>query len=139
MPDNDNLSSTELATRLISKGYSLEEVELIMRREGITFPTIASVLNEMLGKRNMSVEVLAGFAGMDPATIYRIINRTRNPSRNGLIRMALAMGLSLDETQVLIKSGNCAALSGTRKRDLIILDGIINNKNFEKAKEILIV
>lgn len=135
--NNENLTPTEWASKLISDGYSPEEVERIMRREGITFPSVAGVLNEMLGKRNMSVEVLAGFSGMDPSTIHRILSHTRNPSRNGLIKLALAMNLSLDEAQVLIKSGNCSALSGSRKRDLIIMDGIINKRNYVDVSKAL--
>ena len=128
--NNDNMTPTQWAAKLISDGYSPEKVEQILRREGIAFPTIAGVLNEMLGKKNMSVEMLAGFSGMDPSTIHRILNRTRNPSRNGLIKLALALSLTLEETQVLIKSGNCSALSGTRLRDLVIMDGIINKSNY---------
>ena len=128
--NNEDMTPTQWAARLISEGYSPDEVERIMRREGIIFPSFIGVLNEMLGKKNMNVEVLAGFSGMVPSTIYRYLNRTRNPSRNVLIKMALGMGLSLEETQVLIKSGNCSALSGSRKRDLIIMDGVIHKKNF---------
>ena len=135
--DNENLTSTQLAARLISEGYSPEQVEQIMRREGVTFPTIAGVLNEMLGKKNMSVDVLAGFAGVDPSTIHRFLERTRNPSRNMLIKLALAMELSLEEAQVLIKSGNCSALSGTRPRDLSIMDGIINKRNYVEVNRSL--
>ena len=135
--DNENLTSTQLAARLISEGYSPEQVEQIMRREGVTFPTIAGVLNELLGKKNMSVDVLAGFAGVDPSTIHRFLERTRNPSRNMLIKLALAMELSLEEAQVLIKSGNCSALSGTRPRDLSIMDGIINKRNYVEVNRSL--
>ena len=128
--DTQNVSPTMWAAQLISEGYSTEEVERIMKRDGIVFPTIAGVLNELLGRRDMSVEVLSGFAGVDPSTIHRILNRTRNPSRNALIKLALGLGLSLEETQVLIKSGNCSPLSGTRPRDLIIMDGVINKRNY---------
>lgn len=133
----DNASPTQIAVKLISMHYSPEEVEQIMRRERILFPTIASVLNELLGKKNMRVEEVAGFAGIDPATIYRIMNRQRNPSRNTLIRLALGMNLSFDETQVLLKSGNCSALSGAKKRDLIIIHGIINKMDYSEVNDAL--
>ena len=39
---------------------------------------------------------------------------------------------------VLLKSGNCAALSASRPRDLIIMDGIINKKYFDDINNVLI-
>lgn len=135
--NGNNMTPTEYATHLISKGYTMEEVVQIMRKDGFLFPNVSAVLNEMLGKKEMSVEVLAGLAGMNPTTVYRILNRKRNPSRNGLIRLAMAMGLSLNETQILIKSGNCAPLSGTKIRDLIIMDGIMNHKDYDTVNESL--
>ncbi len=134
----DGKSQTQIAAEYLEKGFTPEEVVEIMKREKIFFPSIASVLNEFLGKKNKSVEALAELSGMNPATIYRFMNNERNPSRNALLRMAVTLELSLDETQVLLKSGNCAALSASRPRDLIIMDGIINKKYFDDINNVLI-
>ncbi len=138
MSSTDTVSPTEHAAYLISKGYTPDEVIAIMKREGIMYPTIAGVINEFLGQKNMTVDTLAGRSGIDPSTIFRIMSKQRNPSRNVLIRMALALGLTLEETQVLLKSGNCAALSAGSPRDLILMDGIINKKYYTDLNEILV-
>lgn len=141
MPTNPNTppqSPTVYAANLIAKGYSPDEVRDIMKQEKILFPTISSVLNEMIGAKNLTVEIVAGRADIDPATIYRFMSKKRNPSRNALLRIAMGMELSLDETQVLLKSGNCAALSASRERDLEIMNGIIKKKYYDEVNAALI-
>ena len=124
-PRNTSSSSpTTYAAGLIARGYTPDEVAEIMKREKIIFPTISSVLNEMMGAKGLNMEDVAGRADIDPATIYRFMSKKRNPSRNALIRIAMGMELSLEETQILLKSGNCAALSASRERDLEIMNRI---------------
>ena len=128
--DESRLTPTEYAVALLARGCSPDEVRERMRQERIVFPSISGVLIEMMEKRGKSVEVVAGLADVEPTTIYRIIKKERNPSRNILFRLALAMELTFAETQVLLKSGNCASLSASRPRDLVIMDGIIHNRDF---------
>ncbi len=137
-PRNTSSSSpTTYAAGLIARGYTPDEVAEIMRREKIIFPTISSVLNEMMGAKGLNMEDVAGRADIDPATIYRFMSKKRNPSRNALIRIAMGMELSLEETQILLKSGNCAALSASRERDLEIMNGIIKKKYYIDVNEAL--
>lgn len=140
MSDPFNYSSgspTTYAAGLIAKGYTPDEVAEIMKREKIVFPTISGVLNEMMGAKGLNMEDVAGRADMDPATIYRFMSKKRNPSRNALIRIAMGMELSLEETQILLKSGNCAALSASRERDLEIMNGIIKKEYYTDVNEAL--
>ena len=127
---SDKFPPTQYAAELIAQGHSVEEVQRIMREQHIASPTFAGVLNELMGKKDLTVDIVAGEAEIDPATIYRCMNGQRNPSRNALLRIALAMELSMDETQKLLKSGNCSSLSITRDRDLVIMDGLINKRDF---------
>jgi len=129
---------TQTAVECFERGYTPEQVAEIMKREKIFFPSIASVLNELLGKRNKSVDALAELSGLNAASIYRFMNNQRNPSRNALLRIAITLELSINETQVLLKSGNCAALTASQERDLIIMDGLVNKKNFEDINNTLI-
>ena len=46
--------------------------------------------------------------------------------------------MNINDTQTLLKCGNLATLSGTKKRDLIIMNGIINNKNIADINDDLI-
>jgi len=134
---NEN-TPTQRAAVYFERGYTPEQVVEIMKREKVFFPSIASVLNELLGKKNKSVEALAELSGLNAATIYRFMNNQRNPSRNALLRIAITLELSINETQVLLKSGNCAALTASQERDLIIMDGLVNKKYFDDINNTLI-
>ena len=74
---------------------------------------------------------------INPSTIYRIMSKSRNPSRNAVIRIASALALNIQETQVLLKSGNCSLLSASRDRDLIIMEGIAQERDYESINEAL--
>ena len=128
---------TEIAAYYFEHGHSPEEVKEIMHKRKINFPTISQVMNEFIGRKNLSVESISTMSDINASTIYRIMNGERNPSRNAIIRIAMAMTLTFKETQVLLKSANCALLSAARERDLIIMEGIAQEKDYETVNEAL--
>ena len=130
-------SPTTFAAKLISEGHTPDEVKHIMESRNMNYPTVANVLNEFMSTKNCPIDEIAERSGISAVQINRIMNEQRNPSRNMLLRIAMALGLSVEETQVLLKSGNCAPLSAMRERDLIIMDAIINGKNYDSVNEAL--
>ena len=135
--DFEDKTPTEMAAYCFEKGYTPDEVKEVMNRRKIIFPTISEVMNEFMGKKNMSVENIADLSDINPSTIYRIMKKLRNPSRNAIIRIAAALSLSIQETQVLLKSGNCSLLSASRDRDLIIMEGLAQYRDYETINEAL--
>lgn len=130
--DNNSCYNTVTIVDLIKQGYSIEELA-----KKAQLPSLADCLNEMMGKRDLSVQVTAGIADLNPATLHKIIAKKMAPSRNVLLRIAFALEMSFEETQILLKSGNCAALSGSRTRDLYIIDGIENGKTYDEVNNAL--
>lgn len=128
---------TIYATELLEQGYSIEEVQKILKEEHVSFSNFAGVFNELMGLKGLTVDIIAGRAEIDPATIYRFMKEQRNPSRNALLRIALSMELTMEETQRLLKSGNCSTLSITRERDWLIMDAVIHKKDFTQVNELL--
>ena len=47
----------------------------------------------------------------------------------------MAMALNIQETQVLLKSANCALMTAARERDLIIMEGIAQEKDYETIND----
>ena len=129
---------TTFAAKLILEGHTPEEVKAIMEQRNMNYPSVADVLNEFMSKKKRSVDELSEKSGVNSVSIQRIMNRQRNPSRNILLRIAMALSLSVEETQVLLKSGNCTTLSASRDRDLIIMDAIIHGKNYDDVNELLV-
>ena len=135
--DIEGKTPTEMAAYCFEKEYSIDEVKEVMQRRKIIFPTISEVMNEFMGKKNMSVEDIADLSDINPSTIYRIMNKSRNATRNMIFRIATSLVLNIQETQVLLKSGNCSLLSASRDRDLIIMEGISQERDYESINETL--
>lgn len=133
--ETENMTPTQMAAQYFEKGYTPEQVQDVMRNKKILYPTISEVLNEFMGRENISVEKLSILSDVKVSTIYRIMNRQRNPNRNTILRLALALALSFEETQVLLKSGNCSLLSAARERDLVIMSGIANELDYESVNK----
>ena len=142
MPENEvdisSMSPTEIAAYYFSRGYSPEEVEQLIESRRIIFPTISDVLNRFMGRENMPVGTLADLCDINPATVYKIMGKQRNPTRNTILRMALSLSLTFAETQTLLKSGNCSLLSASRERDRVIMSCIAKGMDYEAANEELI-
>lgn len=131
-PTEDKYLNTEMVVKLIHEGCSIEELG-----KKVKLPPLSHCLNEMMNRKNVSVEITAELAGLNKTSLYRIMKKEMNPSRNILIRLALVLDMSFDETQVLLKSGNCAALSGNRKRDLYLIAGIEKHSSIDEISELL--
>ena len=68
---------------------------------------------------------------------YQIFSGVRNPSRDSLISICIAMELSINETQEILKVASFAELYPKSKRDSIIINGISNQKSVAQINEIL--
>lgn len=133
-----NETPTAYAIRLLAEGYTPEEVEKRMREEKIFFPNINSTLNELLGKKGKSVEILADMVGVSASYLYQVMKGThKRATRNLLLRIAFVLELTINETQILLKSGNCAPLSGVRPRDVHIMYGITNGLPYDEVNQML--
>ena len=131
---------TQYAHRLMLNGYALDEIKKLLAEEGIGFPIISEVLDgfitEYKQKTGISISEIARKADIDQANLHKILDRKRNPERNTIIRIAMALELSFNDTQILLKSGNCSLLSPSRESDLTIMQTIIKNESCESNDKI---
>lgn len=118
-----DLTPTEMAIDLLKKG---KPVELVVKEARL--PSLGAYLFDFICKRDLSIQVTAELAGLNRVTLHKILNGDMNPRPNVLIRLSRVLGMNLDETQKLLKCGNCATLSGGKPRDVHIMDGIIHGK-----------
>lgn len=135
LPENNNQqeglttpvhgNKTHTIIELIKHGMNYDQIQQEIEKRQWSFPTIRDVLNTLIGQKDQSVRNISDVSGISQTTIYRIMNGTRNATRNMIIRIASAMALDIEETQILLKSANCALL-GSRERDIIIMHGLEN-------------
>lgn len=124
--------NTVAIVELIRNGENIED--LISQAK---LPSLASCLDEMMARKGCSTAVTAGMADINTASLHKIMSKKMAPSRNVLLRIAFSLEMDFEETQVLLKSGNCAALSANRERDLYIIQGIANKLPYDEVNEIL--
>ena len=68
---------------------------------------------------------------------YQIFSGTRNPSRDSLLCILIAMELDIEQTQEILKIAEFAPLFPKLKRDAIIISGILNKNSVAQINEIL--
>ncbi len=68
---------------------------------------------------------------------YQIFSCVRNPSRDSLISILVAMELDIEETQELLKIAGFAELYPKIKRDSIIINGVATKKSVAEINESL--
>ena len=111
---------TEIAVSRLKGGASV--TQLLHEANG---PALGDYLFQFLCKTPRSVETIAGLAGLNKSSLYRILNAEVSPQRNVLLRLSRVLGMNLSETQKLLKIGDLASLSGSSPRDIVIIDGIL--------------
>lgn len=95
-------------------------------------------LEKLISERNISTPEVGVKALLSRSFTYQIFSGDRVPSRDIILRIALALNISLDETQRLLKLADRGALYPKIKRDAVIIYGINNKSGLYKTDETLI-
>lgn len=130
----DRVGRTRFLIDQMRKGMSFNEVlEDVKPTE-----SLPSLLLKFTGRAGMSTERMAEFAGLSRAAGYKIMNGKMRPEADSLLRLAFVLGLDVEETQSLLKSGHRATLSGSDQRDAAILYGLINGLTLAEMDDLLV-
>lgn len=100
-------------------------------RELLKTQSVADYINRIIADKGLTRADVAKASGLNVIYAYQVIGGSRNPTRDKLLCLCLAMGLAIDEVQELLKHCGYAALYPRRKRDAVILFA------WEKGKGIL--
>ena len=100
---------------------------------------IGYYLRELLWKYDQKASVVSMNAMLAASYVGNIVNgKKRNPSRDALISICLAIGTTVDEVQYLLRYGGQAPLYVRRKRDVVIWFGFIKHIRLEEVDEKLL-
>ena len=88
--------------------------------------SVTEILNKVFSEQKVSKAALAKRSGMSEIYLHQIFAGRRTPSRNRLLCLCYGLGISLDETQELLKKCGCAPLYPKIRRDAIIIYGILH-------------
>ena len=87
-------------------------------------PDFYTLLKQACEKRNMLPAQAIERSQIERTYGHQLFNGTRRPSRDKVLQLALGLGLSVDETQRLLRAAGKSPLYPRLKRDAVILYGI---------------
>jgi len=140
MQENCFYINNHMTARLehfISRIDSLEEFENKFPPEFLEDDDhIGNYLGDLLYKYDKKASVISQEAMLTHSYVGNIINgKKRNPSRDALISICLAIGTELEEVQYLLKYAGQAPLYVRRKRDVIIWFGFMKHMSLDEVDE----
>lgn len=112
--------SRELMSQPDLDAYIRENQEIFVQRD------FDRLLLRLYKSRHLSKVELARRSGISEVYLHQVFARRRNPSRDRLICICVGLNASLEETQALLKYAGCAQLYPRRKRDAIVIYGLIH-------------
>ena len=99
---------------------------------------ISALLNELIERKKLKKSQIIESANLHKSYAYELFSGKKdNPSRDVMLRIAIAMGLDLEETQMLLKYSQLPQLYARNNRDSVIIYAINNKKNVMKCNELL--
>jgi DNA-binding phage protein len=115
--------STEELMKLIQSSRSLDNF-LEDAGENLTHIRTSDYLNQLLEELRLTKQAVIESANLERSTGYLIFSGQRNPKRDSLLRIAIAMQLTLTQTQRLLKIAQRGELYPKNRRDAAIIYGI---------------
>ena len=88
---------------------------------------LSDILESIIDKKGLKKSLVIKKAEISEVYGYQIFSGVKKPLRDKLLSICIAMELTLEETQDVLKHGSFALLYPKNKRDSIIIYGINNN------------
>ena len=118
--------STEQLLEILKKS-SLEAYLTENSGELIQNP-LCNYISAMIDEKGLTKAAVIEKSNISEVYVYQICSGIRIPSRDKLIALCFGMGLSVDETQTLLKYAGYAALYPRNKRDSVIIASMEKGK-----------
>lgn len=99
--------------------------------------TLSQCLSRLLAEKDLTVAAVAEKSGRGDYT-YKIFNGNKNPTRDVIISIAIGMGLTLPETQLVLRLAKFAYLDPRNKRDSVFIFAINKKLDIYETNSILI-
>lgn len=126
----------ETTSTLFNRLRNRKSGEDFLNQEQIS-PTCARFLREILDNAKIPASKWITDVNISKSYGYQILRGERTPGRDILLRTALALQLSLKETQRLLTVGDCGALYPKIRRDAAVIFAINQKMTLLEAEELL--
>ncbi len=98
---------------------------------------LSTLLTDLLKKHNLKKTNIVSASEISEVYAYQIFSGKRIPERKKLLCLAIAMGLSLDEVQTLLKCAGYSTLYVKIPFDCVVIYGICKKLPITKINEML--
>jgi hypothetical protein len=96
---------------------------------------LATYLQELLNERNLKRSAVVKAAGINDTFGYQIFTGARKASRDNLLKLAFAIGLSVRETNRLLQAGGVNTLYCKNRRDALIIFALSHHFSLQQLDE----
>lgn len=97
--------------------------------------TLSEYLNQLLTEKSLKRSEVVRMANLNETFGYQIFTGARNASRNKILQIALAMALTLRETNRALTFAGVSTLYPRNRRDAIIIFCIDRGCSLQKTNE----
>lgn len=129
--------STEEIENEMKRAKTWDDLKEIMKKNGIGRETFGDRLLELCTKYEVRPADLERKVAISKSQFYAVMNGTRNPSKENVIKIALGLGVTIEEINALLKLAKHKELYPKNKEDAIIKFGIEHKKDIYEINEML--
>lgn len=110
-----------LTERLLAELLDAPSIDAFVSTHESVERSLSDYLNQLLASKGLSRPRVIRAAGLNPTFGYQIFTGQRNPSRDKVLQLTLAMGCTLTETNRALQAAGHSALYCKSRRDAIII------------------
>ena len=131
-------ATKELVSELEQAKTTKEFVDFLKRNDvEMKRESFGDYVLKLCAKYEITPSSLQPQIAISKSQFYSLINGTRNPSKESVIKIAFGLKISREEINELLRTAGFHALEPREKEDAIILFGIDNKKEVGKVEELL--
>ncbi len=132
-----NTKSTEELMNVLINTDNTTTLETVLIETEDAKASFSKMVNRMLTEQNMTPADLQRKSAIARTYIYQILDGTRNPGRDKVIAVALALKADIDVTQRMLKVTGNAILYPKDKRDAVIIFAVNKKMTVIDANNLL--
>lgn len=129
-------TTTELLRELKRQSCSLPDY-LSNHKETFMIEDIKSFWEEIIAKKNYSKSNIINKSDFSYCYFYDVINGRKMPTKDKVVRLALAMKMSVDECQQALKLSGRSALYPKVRRDSVLIYSIEKHLTIAQCDDLL--
>lgn len=129
--------TNDLLKRLQNSKDLAELSNYICNIDGSSSDSLSEHLKQLMKEKNINASELIKRSRIERTYCYQILNGRKKPGRDKIIAIALALSLSVDETQRVLRIAKEGDLYAKDKRDCILIFALNHKYNLLDTNQLL--